>query len=108
MLVSEEEKAFGIIQETTTTGILLRNWLTYLLRNCIMQEEREAYHAPKKADLERIKRKFNQAMAFEIYKKSIRYKNENNSRFFDEMITHEGVLCTIGESGVYQVKEVFT
>ena len=39
--VSEEEKAFGIVQKKPTTGILLRNWLTYLLRDCIMQEERE-------------------------------------------------------------------
>ena len=108
VIVSEEEKAFGIVQKKITTGILLRNWLTYLLRNCIMQEEREAYHATKKTDLEKTKRNFNQAMGFEIYKKSIRYKNENNSAFFDKMITHEGVLCKKGEDGVYQVREVFT
>ena len=47
-------------------------------------------------------------MIFEIYKKCIRYKNENNSAFFDEMIAHEGVLCKKGEDGAYQVREVFT
>ena len=73
-----------------------------------MQEERQAYHAPKKTDLEKTKRKFNQAMSFEIYKKCIQYKNENNSAFFDKMIAHEGVLCKKGDDGAYQVREVFT
>ena len=44
--VSDEEKVFGIVQKKTTTGIILRNWLTYLLRECITREEREAYYSP--------------------------------------------------------------
>ena len=104
--VSEEEKAFGIVQKKATPGVLLRNWLTYLLRDCIMQEEKEAYHSSK-PNLEKIKKKFNQAIEFEIHIKVIRYKNENNLAFFDKVITHEEVLCKKHENGEYQVTEMF-
>ena len=103
--VSEEEKAFGIIQNKQTTGILLRNWLTYLLRECISQAEREAHY--KRTNLEKIKKKFNQAMGLEIQIKAIRYRNEHNLAFFDKMITHSHVLCEKGEDGEYQIREVF-
>ena len=38
--VTDEEKAFGIIERKQTPGILIRNWITYLLRECISKEER--------------------------------------------------------------------
>ena len=41
--VTDEEKAFGIIHKKQTTGSLLRNWLTFQLRECITQEERAAF-----------------------------------------------------------------
>ena len=50
-MVTEEEKAFGIVQKRKTTGIIQRNWPTYLLRNCISQTERTAYHASNMAIL---------------------------------------------------------
>ena len=106
--VSEEEKAFGIVQKRTTTGILLRNWLTYLLRECIMQEEREAHYAPNKPNLEKTKQKFNKSMGLEIQIKAIRYKNENNLASFDKIITHAEVLCKKAEDGEYQIRHVFT
>ena len=106
--VSEEEKAFGIVQKKSTTGILLRNWLTYLLRDCIMQEEKEAYHSSK-PNLGKIKKRFNQTMEFEILMKIIRYENENNLAFFDEIITHKKeVLCKKRENEKYQITEVYT
>ena len=106
MPVSEEEKAFGISQKKASTGILLRNWVTYLLRECISQEEREAHHSLK-PNIEKTKRKFNQALEFEIYQKVIRYKNENNLDFLDKMITHAEVLCIKQSDGEYQEKKLF-
>ena len=105
--ISEEEKAFGIVQKNMTIGIILRNWLTYLLRECIMQEERKAHYAPNKTNVEKTKEKFNQNIIFEIKKKFIRYKNENNLPFFDKMMTHAGVLCNQIEDGEYDVWKVF-
>ena len=71
-----------------------------------MQEEKEAYHSSKPS-LERIKKKFNQTMEFEIHLKVIRYENENNIAFFDKVITHEEVLCKKLENEEYQITEVF-
>ena len=52
--ITNEEKAFGIIRKKQTTEILLRNWLTYFLRENIMDEERKAYHTQKKSKFKRI------------------------------------------------------
>ena len=105
--VSEEKKAFGIVQKKPTTGILLRNWLTYLLRDCIMQEEREAHYAPNISKLKKTKSKLNEIIGFEVQIKAIRYKNENNLAFFDKIITHAEVLCKKTEDGEYQIRHVF-
>ena len=36
--ITNEEKTLGIIHKNPTTGILLRNWLTFLLRQIISIE----------------------------------------------------------------------
>lgn len=91
-VVEEEEKAFGITQNNQTTGILLRNWLTYLLRHCIQQTERAAYKADKNVNFRRIvKTKFINAVRTEIRIKAIRYKNEGKLDYFDKIITREKV-----------------
>ena len=41
--ITEEEKAFGIVKKKQTDGILLRNWITYLMRECISYEERGGF-----------------------------------------------------------------
>ena len=89
--VTDEEKAFGIVLRKHTTGTMLRNWLTYLLRECIAKEERAAYHS-RKANLEKVKHYFNNIIQFEISKKAFRYKNENNLPFFDKIIAHAQAL----------------
>ena len=104
--VSEEEKAFGIIQKNPTTGIILRNWITFLLRECIMQEERVAHHAPNQTNLEKTKIKVNQNMNSEIQTKAIQYKNENNLLSFDKMITYNEILCKKRDD-VYEVRQLF-
>ena len=104
--VTDEEKAFGIIQKKQTAGILLRNWLTFLLRECITQEERAAYHASQ-PNLEKTKKKFNQTLGLEIQVKIIRYTNENNLAFLEKIITHAEVICKKGEDGEYQITQVF-
>ena len=105
--VSEEEKAFGVVQKKLTNGILLRNWVTYLLRECITQAEKEAYHA-KRIDLQKFKLQFNQKIVSEIRIKALQYKAENKIKYFEKIITHAGVLCKIGHDGEYQIRHVFS
>ena len=106
--VTEEEKAFGIVKKNQTTGILLRNWLTYLLRDCISQTERTAYHAPNINNLEHIKRKVNYNMELEIRIKALQYKTDGNLQLFEKMITHSGILCKKREDGEYELSKIFT
>ena len=107
-MMYKEEKALGITQEKITTGILLRNWVTYSLRNCIMKREQEAYHAQSKVNVHKTKIKFNQRIAFEIKKNIIRYKSENNLAFFEKRITHADVLCEKVGEGEYLFNKVFS
>ena len=108
LAVTEEEKAFGLVQKKELTGVLLRNWISYLLRECTAQEERAAYHTSKKPNFENMKQKFNRILKFEIHSKALRYKNDNNLEFFEKIITHAQTLCKIGGSGEYEIRKVFT
>ena len=105
--VTEEEKALGITQNKQTTGILLRNWLTYLLRENISEKERLCYHTSKKPDLEKAKQKFNEVVITEIKLKIIRHKNENSLAFFDKIMTHAEILCKKSENEEYEIRTVF-
>ena len=105
--VTEEERAFGIVQKNSPVGIILRNWLTYLLRDSIMKEEREAYYSSK-SNLEKFKKKFNQTVGMEMKMKIFRYKNEGNLELLDKVITHGEVLCQKQENGDYQIRDTFT
>ena len=107
-LVSDEEKALGIVQKKQTNGILLRNWLTYCLRDSIAEEEKVAYHAPGKKTVENFKKHFNQDIKFEIQIKALRYKKESKLDFFDKIITHAGVLCQKADNEKYRIQPVFS
>ena len=105
--LSENEMAFGIVQDKKGNGILLRNWITFMLREAIMEEERRAYHASTKPNITRFLQKFNTSLKFEINSKIWRYKNENRSPFFDKIITHNELLCKKMENGEYEIKGLF-
>ena len=108
VLVSDEAKAFGIEQKKQTNGILLRNWLTYLLRDNIAEAEKAAYYAPTRVTLEKFKQHFNEDLKFEIQIKAFQYKNENKLDIFDKIITHAEVLCQKRDNGEYRIPPVFS
>ena len=97
----------GIFQNKQTTGILLRNWLTYLLRENISEKERLCYHTSKKPDLEKAKQKLNVVVITEIEIKIIQHKNENSLAFFDKIMTHAEILCKKSENEEYEIRTVF-
>ena len=105
--ISIEEKAFGVIEKNKTKGVILRNWLTYFLREQIMIEEKQAYHSQKTPNIETFKRKFNQKFHTELQMKYYRFENENNLDLFDELITYASVLGTNTEHEGYKVAQIF-
>ena len=106
--VTEEEMSLGIIKKKPTIGILLRNWITYFLRERIMREERKAYHSSGGPNFEAFKRKVNQKFHTEIQLKYLRYQNENNLQIFDKFITYENVLGTKTEENEYRITHIFS
>ena len=105
--VSYEEMAFGIVTEKPKSGILLRNWITFMARELIMKEERLAFHGSTKPNMTKFMAKFHAYFDFEVQMKALRYKNENKSKFFEGLISYREVLCKIGENGVYETCNLF-
>ena len=104
--ICDEEKVFGIIIKKTSPGILLRNWITYLLRACVAQIEREAHCAPFDIT-NKIKRKVQHEVEQEVQHKLFRYTNENKLDLFDKIITHANVICEKQEDGKYTINHIF-
>ena len=105
--ITDEEKALGIITIKNTTGILLRNWLTYKMREQVMLFERKAYHSPRAVSGDLFKAKVNQSMALEIKQLMFRFKNEDKLSLFDDVIAYQGILCEKIQEGEYLLKTVF-
>ena len=64
--VTDSEKALGIIHIRKTPEMIIRNWLTYRMREQIMNQERIVYHSPTNASIDRLKTEFNQTVAYDI------------------------------------------
>ena len=108
LTITDQEKALGIVTIKSTTSIMLRNWLTYKLREQVMLFERIAYHSSRTPCYDLFKAKFNQAMALEIRHHLFRFKNENKLPIFDEIIAYKGILCEKIQEGEYRFKIILT
>ena len=105
--ISDEEKAFGIVRITNTPGLLTRNWLTYKMREEIMNFERMAYHSPHRASISLFKAKFNNSMASEIKRLMNKYNDEYKLHLFDKLVAYRGILCEKLLEGEYRLKPIF-
>ena len=105
--ISIEEKALGIVKKNPTTGILLRNWLTYFLRGRIMREERKAFHLQNRPNIENFKKSFNQKFHTEIQLKYLRYQNENRLQVFEKFLTYKEILGTKTDGEDYMITQIF-
>ena len=104
--VTTEEKAFGLTQKKASTAILLRNWLTYLMRQVISDMEKQAYYTSN-VNTKRIQEKLQSKMTAEIFLNVHRYEKENRLSFYDDIITHGSVICKKTEDGEYKITELF-
>ena len=105
--LSDEEQSFGIVHIKKTPGMLMRNFLTYKLREHIMQSERAAYHASKAPSIDHFKVKFNQDVASEVKRLLHRFNEEGKLPIFDKIVAHQGILCEQVGEGEYRLKKVF-
>ena len=101
--ITDEEKALGIVNMKGTVSIMLRNWVTFKLREQMMLFERKLSKSSRCASLDNFKAKFNQSMALEIKQHLFRYQEEGNLPTFDKVIAHKGVLCWKDTEGIYEM-----
>ena len=79
--VSDEEKVFGL--HGHKPGIILRNWLTFLLRRCISEYEHIAYYNKKGLKNENdIKHLYNQTVYLEVWEKYNVLSNLKRDEYF--------------------------
>ena len=105
--VTDSEKALGIIHIRKSPGMIVRNWLTYRLREKIMDFERIAYHSPTNASIDRFKAEFNRAVMYDIKKLMIRFDHEGKMETFEKYVAYRNILCKKKQDGNYQACKVF-
>ena len=102
--VTPVEMAFGLIG--TSPAIVLRNWFTYLLRDCIYRQETLAYYNHKGLFNELdIKRKFNVRVVRETMQRFLHYSHINRVDLFrriygvkDVFVKWEGEVCHLAKN----------
>ena len=104
--VTEKEMAFGMNGQSDQ--IIVRNWMTYILRQLIQKQEYVAYNSKVPLQNEHhIRIKYNHKIVKEINKMKIRYKGQNNMRYFDRLFTKNPILVTKQAENTYVIKKIF-
>ena len=91
--VTDLEKVFGLTENSP--NIILRNWLTFILRQCIATQEGAAYKnkkGPRNIDL--IKRNFNQRVKIELMQKYLIFNNLGRAHSFRNIFAVNNYLVT--------------
>ena len=105
--VTDEEKALGLVNIKKTAGMVLRNWLTYKMREQVLGLERRAYYSSGTVSLAIFGAKFNQSVATEIQHLLDRFESEGKMDEFDKFVACGDVLCEKVQDGEYRIKKVF-
>ena len=91
--VTEREKIFGILGNSP--AIVLRNWLTYVLRFCIYRQENLAYHNKKGAlNATDIKLIYNTQVHREAVQRLLYYTHKGRLDLFHKYYTINEVFVT--------------
>ena len=105
--VDDQEKALGLVNVKSSPGILLRNWVTFKVREQIMDFERKAHYSGRPS-IDSFKVHFNRSMADEVKQVIHRYNNEGFISKVDELIAFHGVLCKKVSGGNFTINHVFS
>ena len=103
--VTDFEKIFGMIG--TTPEVILRNWLTFILRQCIVDQESIAFHNKRgKLNEQDIKFKYNAKVKQEVRDKNIIYSNLGRQDYFVKIFSARDFLI-IWERDDWQIVTFF-
>ena len=103
--VSDEERAFGLMGDSP--NIILRNWITFILRKCISDQENIAYHNGKgPANIKDIKVNFNDRIHSELMKKYNIFKHLDRLLYFENFFAVNNYLIA-WEDDWWQVLTLF-
>ena len=104
--VTKQEMAFGIFGKTK--NIILRNWLTFLLRQTIAEHERLAYHNKKGLRNEmKIKMDYNEEVKRQVWQQLNILTNINRLDYFRESYAVNQYLIA-WEDDQWQILKLFT
>ena len=106
--ITDHEMAFGIVGNTPY--IVLRNWLTFLLRDVIRTFERQAFHNNLGEDnAVHIRHAYNARVQREVMRSFITYKNLQRQDFFFKYFNPNGrfLLDVEGELKYANIPKVF-
>ena len=107
--VTTYEMAFGLQptnkkDENTT---ILRNWLTFTLRHCLMLEERKAYYRQNTEEHERIFIfKYRSKISDEAKIKELYYKYSGREIHFEKIITAKNAIAEKKNDGTYELGNI--
>ena len=102
--VSDEEKAVGIVEKKPFEDVVLRNWLTFVLRQAVANAERECYHTPRDS-LHAIRKTFRKILQNEVSLASLRGANQYKSDLIDKALLYKSVVCDKADDGGYRIKD---
>ena len=102
----KEEQAFGIVHAKPPTRILVRNWLTFLIRSCISKMERQAHYCTSNI-ISRTRKKIQHCIEKELDKKHFVSSNDGTIKKFEETFAYRNIICRTNPDGKYTVTKFF-
>ena len=82
--LTDTEKVFGLTGNTP--NIILRNWMTYIFRQCIVEQENVAFHNQKgQLNAQEIKFEYNQKIKSELWSKYNILSNLGREHYFQHI-----------------------
>ena len=103
--VTNMERVFGI--PGNTPNIILRNWMTFLFRQCIAEQENKAFYNKKgQANLVDIKLAYNHKIKTEVWNKYNIYYNLGRQQYFTHTFAVNDYLIT-WENQQWQIITLF-
>ena len=104
--VTDTEKLFGIEGESPNS--ILRNWITFLLRECIVKQESVAFHNKKgMGNIHDIRVQFNDKIKAELMQKYRIYQHLGRLDYFEKIFAANDYLIT-RENDWWQVLTLFS